>query len=476
MRDARNHPLRPPGTACPANHWKRGFFAGNRLHPLPCESLFPVGPRGAARLWPGEDNSFTTSNGLELFYILLVFLVVARLFGEVAVRLGQPVLVGELIAGIVLGLVAGNAPDRFPVLSGLEHNEVFSAIVELATFFLMLLAGLELRPNDLFKDLDRSAAVATGGMLVPLAIGIGLGWWILPESDLRFSQMMFLGVALAITAVPVAVKALMDVNALDSRVGRTIVASAVIDDILSLVLLAVFTAVLETGTTPGAMDFLRIGGSSLLFIGIAYLVGRYGLRWLGRQARKLRLEQLEFTFVLVSGLALAVLAELLGLHFILGAFAAGLFFRPETMSSKAYKSVLDKVEAVNTGFLAPIFFASIGMHLDLSAVVETPWIVVAILVAATIGKLIGAGVPARMRGASMRESAAIGIGMNARGAVELIIAGIALDAGLFLQPEPIPPVIANLFSAVVITAIVTTLTTGLLLKRFMAGSGSGEDT
>jgi Kef-type K+ transport system membrane component KefB len=332
----------------------------------------------------------------------------------------------------------------------------------------MLLAGLELRPKDLFQDLDRSAAVAAGGMLFPLALGLGLGWWILPESDLRFSQMMFIGVALAITAVPVAVKALMDVNALDSRVGRTIVASAVIDDILSLILLAVFTAVLETGSAPGATDFLRIGGASLLFLAIAFAVGHYAFEWLGRQARRLKLEHLEFTFVLVSGLALAVLAELLGLHFILGAFAAGLFFRSETMTADAFDSVLEKVNAVNTGFLAPIFFASIGMHLDLSAVVETPWVVLAILVAATIGKLLGAGVPARLSGASLRESAAIGIGMNARGAVELIIAGIALDAGLFLQPEPIPPVIENLFSAVVITAIVTTLTTGLLLKRFMA--------
>ena len=155
------------------------------------------------------------------------------------------------------------------------------------------------------------------------------------------------------------------------------------------------------------------------------------------------------------------------MHFILGAFMAGLFFRRRTISLNTYEDILSKLKGVTTGFLAPIFFASIGMHLDLQALKQIPGFVVALIVFATMGKVFGAGVSARMIGMSNREALAVGAGMNARGAVELIIADIALRAGIFSLPPPVPPVVKYMFSAVVIMAIVTTLMTPPALKIFL---------
>src|SRR5690606_18217418 len=130
-----------------------------------------------------------------------VLLVLTRLGGEIAARLGQPALVGELVAGIALGLVVARSGGLFPVLSELPENEVFLAITDLAIFFLMLFAGIELKPRELARGSATAFAVALGGFLVPLAAGFGFAWLFLPESELKLVQALFVGTALAITAV-----------------------------------------------------------------------------------------------------------------------------------------------------------------------------------------------------------------------------------------------------------------------------------
>lgn len=146
---------------------------------------------------------------MELLYVLLVLLAATRAFGEVAVRVGQPALVGELLAGVVLGIVVGQNGETFPVLTELPENPVFAAFTNLGIFFLMLMAGLELRPAKLAEASGRAVLVAIGGLVLPLALGIGLGWTMLPPSELHVAQSLFLGVALAITAVPVSVGVLL---------------------------------------------------------------------------------------------------------------------------------------------------------------------------------------------------------------------------------------------------------------------------
>lgn len=405
---------------------------------------------------------------MGLFSILLILLVVTRVFGELALRLHLPALVGELVAGIVLGMLAPMFTGSLPELANLPENEVFRALTDLGVFFLMLLGGLEMRPRKLADSSGSALLVAAGGMVLPLAAGVGLGWCVLPESSHRLPQVLFLGTALAITAIPVAVKVLMDVNKLNSRVGRVIVSAAIFDDVLSLVLLALLTSLIKTGEWPGW------GGIGMILLNIAIffaVTSAIGLLLLPKAAKwidRTRLQEFEFSVFLIVAFGFAVLAEHLGIHFVLGAFAAGLFFTRETMHNpSAFERAQKQVSGLTTGFLAPVFFASIGLHLSSQAFVAIPGFLVLLVVIAFATKLVGAGVPALLVGLSKRDALLVGSGMSARGAVELIIADIALRAGLFEVPDGEHPIVHNLFSAVVIMAVVTTLLTPIALRLIL---------
>jgi Kef-type K+ transport system membrane component KefB len=404
---------------------------------------------------------------MELLYVLLILLLVTRACSEVAVRLHQPALVGELVGGVLIGIAAAAWMSDGAAIARLDSDATFQGVLDLAIFFLMLLAGVETRPTDLAKASGQALPIALAGMLIPLALGFALGWWWLPPSEWRFAQSVFIGVALAVTAVPVAVKVLMDLGQLQSRVGQVVVAAAVIDDVLSLILLAVLTALINADEALTTGTVLGIVANVALFMLIAWVIGRYLLVRIGKWVRKLELEHAEFSLLVIFGLAMSVLAEILHMHFMIGAFAAGVLFTRHVVGDPAYRKLVDQTEALTLGFLAPIFFASIGIHLDLSAVSEAPVFLLLLLLLATVGKVAGAGVAALFSGFSARRSLAIGSAMNARGAVEIIIADIALRAGLFSHPDPTPPAVQYLFSAVVIMAIATTLGSPLALRRFL---------
>lgn len=404
---------------------------------------------------------------MELFYILLVLLLTTRLLGELARRVGQPPLMGEVTAGVLLGALGTKFPNIFPALAGITENEVFIALTDLAVLFLMLLAGMQLRLQDLAKVSGGAFVIAIGGMVMPIAVGLALGWLFIPNSPYKEAQTLFLATALAITAIPVAVRVLMDLGSLHSRVGLTIVSAAFIDDVLSLVLLAVLTAMIKTGELPNAASLMLLAGQALLFFIVTGLIGYFTLPFIGKFITLFRLDEINFSGLLIIALANSIFAELLGMHFILGAFITGVLFTPDTINEAAFKEINRRLKGISEGFLAPLFFASIGMYLNVGAITEDPIFVVYLVYAAFVCKFIGAGLPAYWMGFSSRDSAAIGAGMSARGAVELIIADIALRAGLFQRPEPTPPFIENLFSAVVIMALATTLMTPFFLKLFL---------
>jgi len=402
---------------------------------------------------------------MDIWYIILVLLVTARLFSEMARRFAIPPLAGELIAGIILGIIFNTWSDTFTELSHLHDNEVFTAITEFGMFFLMLYAGVELNFKSLKKSSGKAIWIALGGMAVPLGLGMLLGWYSLPDSDLKSAQLFFIGVALAITAVPVAIKALMDIKLLNTEEGQTIVSAAVIDDVVSLVLLAVLTAFLKTGEMPDLNGILLLLGKIILFFIITIVIGLYALPYLLKNvSKKINIEESEVSFLLIVAFSFSVLAEALDMHFIMGAFIAGLFFTNREIKKSVYADVKNKIGAINSGFLAPIFFASIGLSLELSAFINVPLFVVALILVASLGKIIGAGLPAKLSGLTTQQSLIVGNAMNARGAVELIIADIALRAGLFKLPGD-SHIVQNLFSAVVIMAIVTTLVTPIILKK-----------
>jgi len=292
---------------------------------------------------------------MDLFFILLVLLIATRAFGEVAERLGQPGLVGELIAGIVLGTAVANYADVFPQIADLEGNVVFSSITDLGMFFIMLFAGVELQPSRLIEHSKGAAAVAISGMVLPMALGVGLGFMFLPPSELFLAQAVFLGTALAITAVPATVRILMDIGKLESRSGQIIVSAAVFDDVLSLVLLAWLTGIISADPAHGS-EFAPLVLKVVAFFSITTLVGVFLFPFGGRFMRSIKQREFEFSALLVAALAFAVLAELLDLHFIVGAFMAGLFFGRKTIDEPAYEDVRNKTSAMTFGFLAPIFF------------------------------------------------------------------------------------------------------------------------
>ena len=414
---------------------------------------------------------------VELFFVLLILLVATKAFGELAESINQPALVGELISGIFLGAIVGHWHDAIPALNGLQDNHVFHAITNLGVFFIMLYAGIEMQPHKIMRYSGKSFVVALGGFVLPLVFGFALGWMFLPDSPMHFVQAMFIGTALAVTAVPATVRILIDLGKINSRSGQIIVTAAAFDDVLSLLLLAWLTGLIgaANGQGGGGMgDVVLLIGKIVIFFTATILIGIYGFPFVGRLLVHLKKKEkeLELSALLIAALGFAVLAEALDLHFILGAFLAGVFFGRRTITPKVFEDVRGKISGMTFGFLAPIFFASIGLNLNLSAVTAIPVFLTLLIAAAFLGKLLGAGLTSHVFGLSRGESLAVGVGMSSRGAVELVVADIALKGGVFIQYGAISPVITHLFSAIVFMAIVTTLVTPALLKAIYGSAKS----
>ncbi len=219
------------------------------------------------------------------------------------------------------------------------------------------------------------------------------------------------------------------------------------------------------GELPGIYEVGLLAVNVIAFFAITALVGLYIFPWGGRFIHIFKTQELEVTAVLVGAFFFSVLAELLSMHFIVGAFLGGLYFGKKTINENCYDRVKDSVSAMTFGFLAPIFFASIGLHLDFSALIEAPVFVAVMIITAFLGKIIGAGGAARLFGFNPRDSLNIGVGMSPRGAVELVIAGIALQAGLFDPVGGDKTHVQYIFSAVVIMAVITTVLSPVILKR-----------
>lgn len=403
---------------------------------------------------------------MSILYLILVLLVVTRVFAELAERVRLPAIVGELVAGVALGLALKSHSDVVPVLWSATQSETYESLVSLGMFFLMLLAGIRMEPLDFARTSKSAILIALGGMIVPVAAGYLLGQAVLPESSFKFVQSLFLGVALAITAVPVAVRIFMDIGELNTRVGKTVIAAALWDDLLSLFLLAFLLAAIGDQSINGlnSASATVLLGQVVLFFVITIPVGSFLFPIIGRYLRHLRFPEVDFSMLLIAALAYAVFAEEMGLHFIIGAFLAGMFFHPKVVDEEVFRRVEKQMSGITSGFLAPIFFVSVGLHLDFSAVVSVPGFVASLIIIALASKMIGAGLPAYWVGLSKRESMMVGVGMSGRGAVELIVAGVALQAGLFARPVPTPLIVESLYSAIVVMALVTTVITPILLK------------
>jgi Kef-type K+ transport system membrane component KefB len=401
---------------------------------------------------------------LEILLELLVLLLVARAFGEAAERLGQSASVGELLAGMMLALAATLWGNDIAVLAALAGSEALGHAASLGIFFLVLLAGVELEPREMADASGGAFLVALGGMAVPLGAGFLIGWLLLPESALKDAQALVIGVAMAITAIPATVKVFAEFDLLHTRLGETVVSAALFDDVFGLVLLALVTAIIQTNSIPDPLALVWLLVKVAGFFAITIALGVHVYPKVSRRLQAARAAALEFSALVVVALAYGVLAEALGMHWIMGAFMAGLFFEPSRVGKAAYDNMKFITTAISGGVLGPLFFAYIGLQVDLSALLAVPLFVILLSLVAFLGKFVGAGVPALWIGLQRPEALMVGVGMASRGAVELVVLGIVLEAGLFRQSSDGEPLVTHLFSALVIMAVVNTLLSPLLLR------------
>ncbi len=394
---------------------------------------------------------------------LLILILATRFLGEVFERLGQPASIGEIVTGVLLAVVA-TSPYAHPLISNLPQSPFLESAAEYGIFFLLLFAGIEMQPRELMSGSTKSLAIALGGAIVPLVSGFLLAWLFLPDTPAKLAQASLVGVALSISAIPVSVRVLHELGLLHTAVGNTIVSAAILDDLIGIFLMAFVLGIVETGTFLGPQQIAVLTGNVVVFFGVTVLVGMYVTPRMLLAIRSSRIPEPEISALMIVAFGFSFLAEFLELSFILGPIMAGLFFDPGRAGEATYKRVKESVKMATDGLLAPLFFASIGARMDLGAFTAIPVFLSALLLVAILGKLLGAGLPARATGFSTRDSVAIGVGLNGRGAVELIIASIALEAGIFDNTDP---AISSLFSALVIVAVVTTLLTPLGLRMTM---------
>lgn len=406
---------------------------------------------------------------------ILIVVVATRILGRMAVRAHLPASVGEILAGALLALVLGALVADIPYLGAVVASPATEIVGEVGIFFLMLYAGIELKPSEIIDNTGISLSVATGGLVLPLGVGFAFAWFILPATDLKLAQSLVVGTALAITAIPVAVKVFLELGLLHRPVGEVVVAAALFDDVFGLILLAVVTSLITLGQFPGGLAIVALLVQAAGFFALTGALAWFGLPWLWRWIEPINIPGLRLIALLGVGVVFGILAEQLGMHFVLGPFMAGLFFEPDRVGEGSYRRQRGILEPVTLGILGPVFFAWIGLQLDLGAIFAVPGFLAGLLAIAFLGKLVGAGVPAFLGGMGTRNAVAVGVGMSGRGAVEMIIASIALTAGVFANAGN-DPIVAHLFSALVITAIVTTALTPVLLRLVLLGAERASGT
>ncbi len=399
---------------------------------------------------------------LQIVTLLLVLLA-AWAGGSVAARLGYPAVLGELMIGILIGpAMLGLLGDGSLVNEWIGTDGGYDALNVLAqagVLLLMLYIGMEIDPKELGKASWGGFLAAIGGFIAPFLMGWGVVLLFadsLPEGMNPHIAGMFVGIAAGVTSLATKSRILMDLKILDTRIAHVMLAGALIADTLSLL---VFAGVLGFADTLSleVMALVKVAARAVLFFGISAVVGIWVLPFVFKQLQRFGIKHrgIYFTLMLVIALAFGEGAELAGLHAILGTFVAGLFLQEGMLDPKLNRELNELVRDVSVGFLAPIFFVMSGFQVSLDVFTTDLWFFASVMAVAFIGKIAGTAlfyIPTRN---GWREGVVLGAGMNGRGAVEIILAGIGLQAGL-ITPE--------IFSMLVFMAIITTATVPLFLK------------
>jgi Kef-type K+ transport system membrane component KefB len=377
---------------------------------------------------------------IQFYVAVFVMLAVAWVMGEAAHRLGQASLVGQLLGGVLVGPAALNFVQTTPDLTVLEN---------IGLFFIMLLTGMTVKPREIVAAGGRGAVISLVSFAIPFAAGTEIAHWF--GADMIAS--LVVGLAISITAVPVNAIILMELGILDTKLGQTVIAAGVIDDILAFIVLAVIE---EHAAGHGGADqagVLIAAGEAVAFLGVIFLsemLIRSRMSWIRSRAAKLgphiRAPGSAFIGLLTFAVGVSLLAQSAGLQFVTGAFFAGLLLG-EAFGAEALGKANDVFHGVTFGFFAPIAFAFIGLEFVVPSATGLE-VLGALLAAAFASKFFGGYVGARAVGFLEGESRTIGFLMNSRGFVELVVSTTAYQLGLIDQAY---------FSLVVCIGIITTV-------------------
>ena len=372
---------------------------------------------------------------------ILFLLVVVWVAGELSKRVGLPPVLGELIAGLIVGP---------PVLNLVSYTEGLDVLAKLGMFFLMFYAGLETDPKKLFKASKPAIFIGIAGTLLPFTLGL-LAVIILGGT---FLQGIFIGAAISGTSMVTKSRILHDLKLLKTKLGYTLMGSAMVDNLLSFIILSVAIKSVMIGEFT-----LYDGVFTLIETSIFFLVSIFiGYKLYPHITKYMRKTTRGFTFAIILGLFFAFFAEVMRIHFIIGAYLAGLMVSEEMTGSRLFNRMKDRFMAITQGFLGPLFIVSIAFSVNFSALVVSPMLFIAILMAAFLGKMGGAFSGAYSSGIKSKDSLTIGFGMNDRGTVELILAMVGLELGVLTN---------NHVTILVMIAFLTTLTVPFLLKHRM---------
>lgn len=383
---------------------------------------------------------------LQLAAVIVVILLAAKLAGYLATRIGQPSVLGELIIGLILGPSLLDV-THLSFISDAHLPDIIHEFGEFGVLLLMFLAGMELNFNDLKQQFKVSALAGVLGVIFPVLLGWGIG----SAFGLDLGGSLFLGLTMGATSVSISVQTLMELKMLRSRVGLGLLGAAVFDDILVIILLSIFLALISGGGS--FLAILLIFGKILLFLILSFIIGIWVLPKMAHAVHQRPISQGILTLSLVIMLVYGLGAEIIGgMAAITGTFIAGLMF-----SRSPEKQRLESgLRAIGYSFFIPIFFISIGLSLDLHELkVDALWLLLAISAFGILGKLLGSGLGARLAGFTKREALQLGAGMISRGEVGLIVASVGIREGL---------VNTNQFSAVVGMVVITTIVTPPFLR------------
>lgn len=426
--------------------------------------------------WPALAAGAEKAGGAsELVFLgqIILLLTVGRLLGELMQRMGQPAVMGQLLAGLVLGpsVLGALWPDLQQALfpSGAEQKSMIGAVSQLGILLLLLLTGMETDLGLVRKTGRAAFSVSATGIAVPFVCGYLLGELLpeamLPRPELRLITSLFLGTALSISSVKIVAMVVREMHFMRRNLGQVIVASAIIDDTIGWTIIAIISGLAMHGEVDLATLSQSVIGTAL-FLVLSFTLGRRLVFTLIRWTNDSFVSDMPVitTILVVMGL-MAMATHLIGVHTVLGAFVAGILTGQSPILTR---HIDEQLRGLITALFMPVFFGLAGLSADLTILRDYHLVLltVGLVLIASLGKFGGAFLGGWLGGLSRREALALGCAMNARGSTEVIVATIGLSMGALSQ---------NLYTMIVAMAVITTLAMPPTLRWALGRLPLGEE-